>query len=45
MSLSFKEELNFKSCERVDNSRTRENGYKLKEGRFRLDIKEILYLL
>ena len=25
--------------ERVDNSRTRENGFKMKEGRFKLDIR------
>ena len=26
-------------CGRVDNSRTRENGFKMKEGRFKLDIR------
>ena len=33
----------FQLCERVDNNRTRGNGSKLKEGRFRLGIGEVLY--
>ena len=28
---------------RVDNGKTRANGFKLKEGRFRLDIREMFF--
>jgi len=33
----------FQLFTRVDNGRTRRNGFKLEEGIFRLDIGEVLY--
>ena len=38
LKVAYKQEGN-QLFERADNSRTRGNGFKLKEGRFRLDIK------